>query len=178
MPGLFSRAWAAWRRRSRYFVGEDLQGNRYFEVPSQRPELPRPIRRVEYGEASDDVVQNANRARQLPVQWTSWLSHTRPDPPTLQELQADILRRQRLQQNVWAIEAREREERERLAVQQSENLRLTQPEQAQVSLREPSPNLPPREQPKSVEDPWEKARREAPPDQPTAWQPTAARRRG
>ncbi|QRV76050.1 transport protein [Ceratobasidium sp. AG-Ba] len=113
-----------------------------------------------------------------PVQWTSWLSHTRPDPPTLQELEADILRRQRLQDNVRAIEAREREERERLAVEQSEALKLGQPQQAQVAVREPPQNLPPRGEPKAVEDPWAKARREAPPEQPSSWQPTAVRRRG
>ncbi|QRV90866.1 transport protein [Ceratobasidium sp. AG-Ba] len=98
-----------------------------------------------------------------------------PDPPTLQELQADILRRQRLQDNVRAIEAREREERERLAVEQSEALKLGQPQQVQVAVREPPQNLPPRGEPKDVEDPWAKARREAPPEQPSSWQPTAVR---
>ncbi|KAG8682285.1 hypothetical protein FRC08_015052 [Ceratobasidium sp. 394] len=176
MPGILSRVWAVWRRRSRYFVGEDLQGNRYFEVPSLRPELPRPIRRVEYGETSHDVAQNANRARQLPVQWTSWLSHTRPDPPTLQELQADILRRQRLQQNVRAIEARDREERARLGVERSEALRLSQAREEPVTQAQVPP--PPREEPKVTEDPWEKAKEKAPPEQPSSWKPVAARRRG
>ncbi|KAH9962945.1 hypothetical protein BC827DRAFT_1196051 [Russula dissimulans] len=31
-------------------------------------------------------------ARRLPVQWVSWLSHTRRDPPTLEELRADLER--------------------------------------------------------------------------------------
>ncbi|KAF8609181.1 hypothetical protein BDV93DRAFT_518030 [Ceratobasidium sp. AG-I] len=176
--GMFSRAWAAWRRQSRHFVGEDLQGNRYFEIPGQRTDLVRSIRRVEYGQASHDVVQNANRARQLPVQWTSWLSHTRPDPPTIQELQKDILRRQRLLQNVQMIEARDREERERLALEQSETLRLA-PGDERATAQSASaswPQAPVREEPKPVEDPWEKARKEAGPDQPSAWQPQARRR--
>ncbi|KAG8747215.1 hypothetical protein FRC10_001831 [Ceratobasidium sp. 414] len=103
------------------------------------------------------------------VQWTSWLSHTRPDPPTLQELQADILRRQRLQQNVRAIEAREREERARLGAERSEVLRLSQARGEPVARAPPPP-------PKVAGDPWEKARKEAPPEQPSSWKPVAARR--
>lgn len=182
MSGMFSRVWAAWRRQSRYFVGEDLEGNRYFEIPTKRTDLLRPTRRVEYTRASPDVTQNANRARQLPVQWTSWLSHTRPDPPTIQELQADILRRQRLQHNVQMIEARDREERERQMIAQAEPqpLRVTggnqqydrqglDPKQ-RVAVDEP-------EKPKDVEDPWEKAKREAPPEEPSSWQPQVGSRR-
>ncbi|KAG8757523.1 hypothetical protein FRC12_010285 [Ceratobasidium sp. 428] len=112
------------------------------------------------------------------VQWTSWLSHTRPDPPTLQELQADILRRQRLQQNVQAIEARDREERARLGIERSETLRLSQAREEPVARAQPPPSPPHREEPKAAEDPWEKAKKEAPPEQPASWKPTAARRRG
>ncbi|KAJ1311699.1 hypothetical protein OPQ81_010172 [Rhizoctonia solani] len=158
MSKLFSRLWAAWRRQSRHFVGEDLEGNRYYEIPTKRTDLARPTRRVEYKMASHDVTQNANRARQLSVQWTSWLSHTRPDPPTIQELQADLLRRQRLQHNIQMIEARDREERERQMVAaqaESQPLRVTG----------------------EVEDPWERAKKEAPPEEPTSWQPQIARRR-
>ena len=49
------------------------------------------------------------------MQWTSWLSHTRVDPPSLQELQRDMFRRQRLLQNVAQIEARDAEEAARIA---------------------------------------------------------------
>ncbi|CEL57466.1 hypothetical protein RSOLAG1IB_02206 [Rhizoctonia solani AG-1 IB] len=175
MSKLFSRLWAAWRRQSRHFVGEDLEGNRYYEIPTKRTDLIRPTRRVEYGRISHDVAQNANRARQLSVQWTSWLSHTRPDPPSMQELQADLLRRQRLQHNVRMIEARDREERERqtLAVQtEPQHLRI-----AEESVESSTQNSNGQERPKNVEDPWEKAKKEAPPEKPTSWQPQIARRR-
>ncbi|KAG5635307.1 hypothetical protein H0H81_011767 [Sphagnurus paluster] len=45
------------------------------------------------------------------VQWSSWLSHTRVQPPTLEELQTDLARQQRVLSNVAVIEARDREER-------------------------------------------------------------------
>ncbi|CAE6524111.1 unnamed protein product [Rhizoctonia solani] len=147
-------------------------GNRYYEIPTKRTDLVRPTRRVEYNATSHDVTQNANRARQLSVQWTSWLSHTRPDPPTIQELQADVLRRQRLQHNVRMIEARDREERERQMISaqaEPQPLRVT-------STQHSPPSSAGQEQPKKVEDPWEKAKKEAPPEEPTSWQPQIARR--
>jgi len=45
------------------------------------------------------------------VQWSSWLTHTRHFPPTLDELQVDLTRQQRVQANVKLIEAREQQER-------------------------------------------------------------------
>ncbi len=69
------------------------------------------------------------------VQWVSWLSHTRPDPPTFevrrhvsksgyiifttllpfQELRADLERRRRVLHNVAVLEARDQEERARIS---------------------------------------------------------------
>ncbi|KAH7345248.1 hypothetical protein B0J17DRAFT_763941 [Rhizoctonia solani] len=180
MSKLFSRLWAAWRRQSRYFVGEDLEGNRYYEIPTKRTDLVRPTRRVEYNVTSYDATQNANRARQLSVQWSSWLSYTRPDPPTFQrdysqELQADLLRRQRLQQNVRMIEARDREERERQMITAQ-----AEPQPLRVSggdTQDRPQNPVGGGRPKGVEDPWEKAKKEAPPEEPTSWQPQVTRRR-
>ncbi|CAE6533416.1 unnamed protein product [Rhizoctonia solani] len=176
MSRLFSRLWAAWRRQSRYFVGEDLEGNRYYEIPTKRTDLVRPTRRVEYNATSHDVTQNANRARQLSVQWTSWLSHTRPDPPRIQELQADILRRQRLQHNVRMIEARDREERERQMITAQ-----AEPQPLRVAgggaQHSPKDSAGQGRQKDAVEDPWEKAKKEVPPEEPISWQPQITRRR-
>ncbi|GAB1519362.1 hypothetical protein RhiTH_002428 [Rhizoctonia solani] len=135
----------------------EAAGNRYYEIPTKRT-----------------------------VQWTSWLSHTRPDPPTIQrdsldreahaqELQADLLRRQRLQQNVRMIEARDREERERQMISAQAEPRPLRVTQGDVRSDPQSSNQ--QERPKNVEDPWEKAKKEAPPEEPTSWQPQTARRR-
>ncbi|VDC02728.1 unnamed protein product [Peniophora sp. CBMAI 1063] len=106
----------AWQRlvRSRYFVGTDLEGNRFFEYPSSTDDPRRTKRRVEYKQYTD-MWQYIGRQRSLPVQWTAWLSHTRADPPSIQELQRDMFRRQRLQHNVAQIEARDAAEAARIA---------------------------------------------------------------
>ncbi|KAI0064356.1 hypothetical protein BV25DRAFT_312510 [Artomyces pyxidatus] len=62
-------------------------------------------------------------SKRLPVQWVSWLSHTRPDAPTLEELRADLERQRRILHNAALIEARDREEQTRVvAAPQSDPL--------------------------------------------------------
>ncbi|KAH9973805.1 hypothetical protein BGW80DRAFT_1306502 [Lactifluus volemus] len=58
-------------------------------------------------------------ARRLPVQWVSWLSHTRPDPPTIEELRADLERQRRVLHNAAVIQARDQEERARISAPES-----------------------------------------------------------
>ncbi|KAI0250643.1 hypothetical protein BJV78DRAFT_1217615 [Lactifluus subvellereus] len=74
-----------WRTiyRPRFFVGTDLEGNRFYEYPSLTDEPLRTRRRIQY-KVYDDMWDYVGSARRLPVQWVSWLSHTRPDPPTLE----------------------------------------------------------------------------------------------
>ena len=55
-----------------------------------------------------DYTEGRNK---LPVQWTAWLSFTRPDPPSLAELQHDAERVMRLSGRIQEIEQREMEER-------------------------------------------------------------------
>ncbi|KAJ7741409.1 hypothetical protein DFH07DRAFT_837975 [Mycena maculata] len=103
-------------RRPNYFVGRDLEGNRYYERPSVL-EDPRPKRSVKYRD-SENVWKYIGGNRRLAVQWSAWLTHTRPDPPTFEELQADLVRQERVRRNVALLEARDREEdRLRLAAQ-------------------------------------------------------------
>ncbi|GJE85502.1 hypothetical protein PsYK624_015810 [Phanerochaete sordida] len=99
-------------RRPRGFVGRDLEGNSYFEYPN--PNDVRPKRVVKYGEGRDMWTYIAGDKR-LAVQWTSWLSHTRIHPPSLDELTSDIERQNRLRLKVALIEARDREQRLRVA---------------------------------------------------------------
>jgi len=59
--------------------------------------------------------------KRLPIQWSAWLAHTRPHPPTIEELQADVARQQRVLANVALIEARDRaEEQERMKLRQED----------------------------------------------------------
>ncbi|KAG6919816.1 hypothetical protein DXG01_000318 [Tephrocybe rancida] len=75
---------------------------------------PRRTKRTVQYRNPEDVWQYIGGGKRLAVQWTSWLSHTRPHPPTLEELQMDMARQQRVQYNVALIEARDREEALRL----------------------------------------------------------------
>lgn len=50
--------------------------------------------------------------KRLPAQWAAWMSHTRKLAPTLEELQNDHNRLQRLAHNVAVIEERDRVERQ------------------------------------------------------------------
>ncbi|KAJ7927526.1 hypothetical protein B0H13DRAFT_1970761, partial [Mycena leptocephala] len=95
-------------RRSNYYVGRDLEGNRYYEHPSLLDD-PRPRRSVKYSD-SDNVWKYIGGNRRLAVQWSSWLTHTRPDPPTLEELQTDLIRQERVRRNVALLDARDQEE--------------------------------------------------------------------
>ncbi|KAJ8474007.1 hypothetical protein ONZ51_g7489 [Trametes cubensis] len=118
-------------------------------------------------------------------QWTAWLTHTRPHPPTLEELQADLERQRRVLFNAAMIEAREREEVARVAAAQQQTVRIQAPaaEGVRVSAEpkrpaEMSPSEtarvdtaadrrePATEQP----SPW----KPPPSDEPHSWQPRAA----
>ncbi|KAL5523120.1 hypothetical protein ACEPAF_1387 [Sanghuangporus sanghuang] len=112
---MFARLWNFIRRPTGY-VGKDLQGNFFYEYPSRTGDRSRRV--VKY-RGQTDTLAVVQRSRALAVQWKAWLTHTRVYPPTLEELQADVLRQERLRRNVALIEARDREERLRLAAGQN-----------------------------------------------------------
>ncbi|KAG8992072.1 hypothetical protein FRB93_002503 [Tulasnella sp. JGI-2019a] len=95
----------------RGLVGKDLKGNKYYEFPNAMSDVLRARRTVKY-KNPEDMYPGTSA---LPVQWNSWLSHTRADPPSLQELQADGARMIQLKANILVIQERDREERARLA---------------------------------------------------------------
>ena len=94
-PGL------TWRALS-CFSGTQL-GNEYF-------------RRMEQGDEEEEVerrwVEHSSAAytpEELPVEWQSWLRHTRPQPPSEEEVAALEARRQQVAKRVAVLEAREKE---------------------------------------------------------------------
>ncbi|OBZ67608.1 Mimitin, mitochondrial [Grifola frondosa] len=103
-----SRLWQSLRRPT-HLVGRDLEGNRFFEYPgvSGDPRRTRRVVKYKHGHEISDFVSGSKR---LPVQWTSWLTHTRHHPPTLEELHTDLERQRNILVRVAMIEARDREE--------------------------------------------------------------------
>ncbi|RDB29916.1 NADH-ubiquinone oxidoreductase assembly factor N7BML [Hypsizygus marmoreus] len=91
------------------YVGRDLEGNRFYEHPSSSSDPRRTKRTVQYHKP-DDMWKYIGGGKRIPVQWSAWLTHTRPNPPSLEELQTDMARQQRVTANVALIEARDRAE--------------------------------------------------------------------
>ncbi|ESK90728.1 hypothetical protein Moror_4086 [Moniliophthora roreri MCA 2997] len=105
----FRRLWRVIRSPTG-FVGRDLEGNSFYERPSPFPD-GRTRRSVKYRRQEDQWLYIGGQ-RRLPIQWSAWLSHTRVNPPTMQELQIDLFRQQRVQQNALRIQAADELERE------------------------------------------------------------------
>ncbi|GLB42359.1 putative accessory subunit of the mitochondrial membrane respiratory chain NADH dehydrogenase (Complex I), that is believed not to be involved in catalysis [Lyophyllum shimeji] len=174
-------------------VGSDLAGNRYYEHPNLN-DARRTRRTVQYRNPEDMWDYIGGRKR-LPIQWSTWLSHTRAHPPTLEELQADMARQQRVLANAALIEARDRDERAQMlrleAAERSlasvsdhpplpsetaipqETLQAPLEEPLRKPLRPASEELPPR-----PEDPPGKIDAGAEAEKPEPWAPRATRRRG
>ena len=131
----------------------------------------------------------------MTVQWKSWLSHTRALPPTLEacclysrrcvgraaderlkELKLDYMRQEQLRVKVAAIEARDREERLRLAAEQKSIPRpISQP---RTLKPEEPPSAPPGTNEGSVRTPRRPCFVPKNPDnyEPESWIPKSARR--
>ncbi|KAK1230708.1 hypothetical protein PQX77_006194 [Marasmius sp. AFHP31] len=128
------RVWRAITRPTG-FVGRDLEGNSYYERPSHNPSRAKRI--VKYRRPEDQWLYIGGGKR-LAVQWSAWLSHTRANPPTMQELQMDMLRQQRLQHNVQLIQARDEAERR----EQQMMLSQSKPAEVEAPRRQPQPEQP------------------------------------
>ncbi|KAJ7754466.1 hypothetical protein B0H16DRAFT_1542461 [Mycena metata] len=163
-------------RGPNYFVGRDLEGNRYYEHPSLLDD-PRPRRSVKYNGNSDDMHRYIGGNKRLAVQWSSWLTHTRPDAPSLEELQADLIRQERVRRNVALLEARDREEdRLRLAASSTPSATLSPPAR-QAENPPASQTADPADVPPAKPTPKSLGNWAAPDsDEPKAWTPHAATR--
>ncbi|KAI5121701.1 hypothetical protein M0805_002094 [Coniferiporia weirii] len=172
---VFTRIWNLIRRPTSY-VGKDLEGNYFYEYASTTSD-PRRTRRVIKYNGKTDMLEVANRNRQLAVQWKAWLTHTRLHPPSIEELQTDVARRERLAHNVALLEARDREERIRLA--SADNAQHVIAELDTGTARSRNPDGPrsheeaKRGAPEPEQSPWIPR---PPSDEPQPWAPNAARR--
>lgn len=88
--------WHRWKslrgvplRRS-WFVGYDLEGNSFWEFRIERGGKLR--RRVEYLEKRGSIAEYS--MKKVDPRWSSWLTFTRPTPPSLHELVAEEQRQQ------------------------------------------------------------------------------------
>jgi len=120
---------------------------------------------VKYAQTSDTfgLVSKNN----LTVQWTAWLSHTRPDAPQLEELEQEVKRLETLAHNVQVLQARD----ERM--QES----LTPPPDVEKGIQLPSTDRKPERNPVTRRS-LEPTSLPSTPDSnytPQSWTPTAKR---
>lgn len=112
--------------RKRTYIGSDLSGNHFFEL--YNPLHPgRPRRIVDYAQGTWRQVNEG----MLPPQWLTWLKHTRRDPPSIQELEEDVRRRQILDYRLRQLQEAKNEELERKAIKAEQQGQQKQQEQEQ-----------------------------------------------
>ncbi|KAL4235577.1 hypothetical protein ACF0H5_003973 [Mactra antiquata] len=88
-------------------VGTDLDGNRYL-VRRGDPSLKRKdVRFVLAPENKvQDYLENA-KVDTVPPEWEAWLRFTRNDPPTLEELEKNMIEKLKVQERVKEIKLKE-----------------------------------------------------------------------
>lgn len=95
-PGVLSRLWTNFSnslKRGRQIddksniVGEDMFGNRYYEIPAEPSRGRRRPRRWYTNEETKhhdvrDATHTGGFDAEIPSEWESWLRHRRDAPPT------------------------------------------------------------------------------------------------
>ena len=81
-----------------FFTGMDLAGNKYWFFRTTSNARPRRIMENNPSIPYSDI--------KIPPQWHQWLRYTRPDPPSIPELQHDVQRQENLKQLVRAADER------------------------------------------------------------------------
>ncbi|KXS18103.1 hypothetical protein M427DRAFT_53944, partial [Gonapodya prolifera JEL478] len=149
---------------TRRLVGEDLEGNLYYEVfaqgagPNARAKrVVEPLKSVDHSDYEDT----------LPVQWRAWLTRRRPDPPTKEELLAEVRRRHILEARVKALEEKYAEERVRRL--EAEKREMESPQLAAATVAPPTAKSPATPAPASGLDPFPSGGSEA--FRPGEWTP-------
>ncbi|CAG8553584.1 843_t:CDS:2, partial [Scutellospora calospora] len=117
---IWKQARLPWRQR--VFVGSDLFGNEYYE--SRQPINGRKKRMVEPKEKKSLSEYDSDS---LPVQWQSWLRHTRFEPPTIEEIVMANKRRELIIQRAKTLDKdweRRKEELSRGKIPDNQNLNM------------------------------------------------------
>ncbi|KAI0548097.1 hypothetical protein F4679DRAFT_585855 [Xylaria curta] len=103
--GPLRKAWHVWKSlrlpwRKRFFVGQDPQGNTYYELRQPRGDAPATAayRRLVHYPRSTPYSEV-----KVPPAWHQWLRHQRAEPPSMTEQMAEIQRQARIK--VLAAEA-------------------------------------------------------------------------
>ncbi|KAH6610381.1 hypothetical protein Trco_000401 [Trichoderma cornu-damae] len=185
--GPFAQAWYKWKAlrlpwRRRFLIGFDLQGNTYWEfrlTRGTRESSERWRRIVSYPRST-----HYSQVKVSP-QWHQWLRHTRREPPTLDEQRAELVRQQRIKYLAAEADARwEAKPRVMEAPREQDPARelpsveeRPQAEEAGAEAGAAPPQAAGKEK-TGARDPWARAKAQGPGEkwQPTAWDPTAARR--
>ncbi|KAH8879908.1 hypothetical protein GQ53DRAFT_737842 [Thozetella sp. PMI_491] len=89
------QAWYRWKAlrlpwRKRFLIGLDLKGNTYWEFRDVRGAEGRWRRIVKYPRSTHHGDVDVSPA------WHQWLRHTRKEAPSIEEQQADVVRRERM----------------------------------------------------------------------------------
>ncbi|CAG8436923.1 12371_t:CDS:2 [Funneliformis mosseae] len=100
--------------RSIVYVGSDNIGNEYYE--STRQINGRTKRMVELKVKKDLIDYSGD---EVPVQWESWLRHTRYDPPTIEEIVLANKRRELIIERAKKLDQEYEERKAKLASEQS-----------------------------------------------------------
>ncbi|KAI9293077.1 hypothetical protein K502DRAFT_53049 [Neoconidiobolus thromboides FSU 785] len=90
------KGWNPFNKRQ--LIGRDLEGNNYYE--EERDGFPR--RTVELAQKQLHLGQISSA--DLAVQWRSWLRHTRRDPPSIEELEAYEIQKNRTIERAKVLE--------------------------------------------------------------------------
>lgn len=183
MSSYFARLWQSIKFVSkRRLVGQDLHGNSFYEtiIGTDINGNPRTRRTVQY-KGSNEAWRAAENMHSLPVQWTAWLSYSRQNPPSIEELVNDKLRQQQLAENVAKLKAQDEEERRRQLETQNQLRQISSTQGRQSTQTQSSqdnsqqtpqtdPNLPSSQQEVIPSKPI------GPTPEPQAWIPSATQR--
>jgi NADH dehydrogenase [ubiquinone] 1 alpha subcomplex assembly factor 2 len=165
-----------------FFLGFDLQGNTFWEFRLTRgaKESDERWRRIVSYPRSTHYSQV-----KVSPQWHQWLRHTRREAPTLEEQRDELVRQERIKYLAAEADARweakprvmeaPREE------QQARELPLVEERTQQQVEEEAGAGSPQAAKKEKIDakDPWARAKAQGPSEkwQPTAWDPTAARKK-
>ncbi|KAG0186054.1 hypothetical protein DFQ28_008369 [Apophysomyces sp. BC1034] len=146
-----------WKKQ--VLIGTDLDGNEYWEMPN--PLGGREKRWVELKEEPDYALF---RQDQIPVQWQSWLRHTRFEAPSIHDLLVEEKRKAIIQERAQRLE---------LEWQQ----RKLELQQQKVQEQAPQLDIPTSKKPDIEEKPsTTQSKGQGDTFQPGEWMPSSSRR--